>query len=1395
MPITAAAGPLIARTLASLAIVSLTWIAPAGGSEIALDAVALDRDASVAVPGERAPALGALGLGDGRIGDGWQTTAGREPGEAAYLVAFPGPTAVGSVVLLGSWRLAYRDPRRSASDDPAVDDDGWVPVAYPGDDAHRLRVVPLPPGIETTAIRLTGPMAARDDGRFEATLRYLRTCAARLVNVAPLAVVSASSSGERDQGFRPDPRRNRPQALVDAQFGRRTWTNAGRDRDITPEDPEWVALDWGAERAISGVTVLMAEGDAGFGRVLAQRWSGDGDPVGGDGSGWATIAGIDAPKRGGQEIWPVTIDFDGGIPMRAVRLVFVAGQGSSPRAVTISQILAYEALGSRPAPDLAPPAERGVVPISFTLPQPGKATIQILDQDGAVVQNLVAGHPFASGDHTVRWDLSTLDDWSPYAHPAGHDAPPTHDLAAAGRYRWRGLWHPGLSLGYRCTFNPVKPHGVGWITADRSGGWLADHTPPQDVVRVEGSMWVGTFAEGGHALLQADGEMRKRWGSERIWLACPRVMAADGRYLYYIDQGGWVGKRMVMIQLDTRTKRSRRILVQGIEDTDEYRSSQAANLSARDSVVDIQGLAVIGDRAYIADRRNDVVLEVDLSTNLAAAHRGFAWDAVGRVFDDERMDVVREIGLESPGRIRPYGEHHLAVVSGDRVVLLDRRDGTLRELVTGLVNPLGLAVDDQLRIYVGEMDPSHQIKVFDREGALVRSFGQPGKHPVGPFDRDRLENPSGLAVDEAGRVWVAERSYQVKRTSVWDEQGRCVSQVIGPPKYGGGGDIDPRDPDRFFYEGQVFERDPASGEIDLTALIWRSDDETYPRWGSSPAYPFVNAGKLFFTTWSGPFNKVSTLTLWCYDERLERLRPVAAMGQGEDPAAPVFAWTDLDDDGAVGPRETRTGTITFGGKPWAKLGTSWQWRMNQRFEAATSSGGYDAAGVAFFRVERLTDRGYPVYALPTAFREVEGRHFSDAVFTDRAGNAISLHRPMVSVAPDGSVNWRYRNHWPGLHAGHHTTARGDEPGVVIAPTRFFGSFEANEQIGEVIAIGGNLGATYLITADGLYVDQVWKDVRRGRMLRGSEPPSDELANELTLHDEHFGGTIQRVPDGAGGSAVRYVVSPGSPHSAVYQLDGVEAIRRLDGGEFAVSDEQVARQRQLHEDRRGGPPAPRRYAVARMSGVAIDGRPEEWGQARINGFALGYDERSLYLLYHGDDERFHFDNPATADDWVEAFTKGGVLDLMLQTDAQADPQRRSAVRGDIRISFTRIGGEARAVLYDYVVPGVDQQARMAFASPWREIFIDRVAVLEGARIATGTADGRFVLEAAIPLAAIGFDPAVSPVTRGDVGFVVADESGTTAIDRVYWANPNTKIVSDVPEETRLQPDRWGTFSFE
>jgi photosystem II stability/assembly factor-like uncharacterized protein/sugar lactone lactonase YvrE len=1113
--------------------------------------------------------------------------------------------------------------------------------------------------------------------------------------------------------------------------------------------------------------------------------------------GWAINSVQVARTTDGGQSWSAPTAVGGGnyncvsMAFTAQRAFIVGGQEGTGTA-----FLADHQLPEVPAA----PTVTGVVPITFTLPRAGYATIQILNARGEVVENLLTGKYLPAGAQTVWWDLSTLDDfWPPYS-PKPHLYTPPAGLATVappGAYRWRGLWHPGLSLEYKFSVNPLKTAGLAWIAPDPSSGWLADHAPPETIARTGETMWIGAFAEGGFSLIETDRSMKKLWGTGRIDLACPRVLAADGDTVYFIDHGGWLGhakQRMCMVQVERASKRSRRL----------WTITEGETRRPAEDLRSVDGLAVIGDRAYIADRVRQAIVVCDLAPN--------------RGGKDATLHVLKSLPLANPGRIRPYDATHVAAVGNGGVVLIDRATDAITPVVTGLVSPHGLAVDAQGNFYVGEMAPSHQVKLFSRMGQFLRTIGKPGPHPLGPFDPERLESPADLELDAAGNLWVCERSMELKRVSVWNPAGHCVDQVIGPPVYGGGSTgIDPADENCIFNNGLEFRRDPTSGTVRLANVIWRLDDPTYEQFtqtrphnfgGPYPAYPFRKDGKLFFSLWGG-YGMGELTELWVYDK--DHVRPVSAVGAlpgwlktrlGEaGKAARTFAWTDRNGDGRAQPAEVQTSSLAPGNAVWGV-------RMNERFEVAFSTL-LGEVGLAFFRVASLTPEGYPIYALPANYQLAPHLRVNDpnqvqTVFTDRAGNAIVNSPYLFSMAPDGTINWRYKNRWPGLHAGLASSATGAEAGVLVAPLRVFGAGVVNAALGEVFCLGSNYGATDLFTTDGLYIGRAFQDSRRSTAWAFTAPPTPQQLSTVSLSQEHFGGSFQRVQGADGRDHFQYVISPGSPHATVVELHGLEAVTRLAGAPFTVTPAHVVAADRLRGQRTADLAAPKRATIPRLTGPLVDGLPAAWpgerlapgaGTARGDGFALAYDATNLYLHYQGKDDRAPFRNAATANTYREAFTQGDVVDLLLQTQAGAPPARQDAAAGDIRLSLTTIDGVPRAILYDGVVPGTPARARHAFSSPWQTVVIDQVRVLPEVRITVERGADRFTLTAVIPLAAIHLDPRATPQVRGDVGLVVSDATGTRTVDRQYWSNTYTNIVSDIPSEARLQPNLWGTLVFE
>jgi hypothetical protein len=152
-----------------------------------------------------------------------------------------------------------------------------------------------------------------------------------------------------------------------------------------------------------------------------------------------------------------------------------------------------------------------------------------------------------------------------------------------------------------------------------------------------------------------------------------------------------------------------------------------------------------------------------------------------------------------------------------------------------------------------------------------------------------------------------------------------------------------------------------------------------------------------------------------------------------------------------------------------------------------------------------------------------------------------------------------------------------------------------------------------------------------------------------------------------------------------------------------------------------------------------------------------------------------------------FKTGGALDLMIGVNPHADPRRSKPEPGDERLLVTQVKGKTLALIYRASVPGTRDP--VSFSSPWRTITIDRVDDVSD-QVHLAGADGNY--EFSIPLTVLGLKIFPGEALKADLGILRGD--GIQTIQRVYWSNKATAIVSDVPSEAMLTPDLWGKLVF-
>ncbi|MGN0833929.1 MAG: hypothetical protein ACI4RD_09830 [Kiritimatiellia bacterium] len=1213
----------------------------------------------------------------------------------------------------------------------------------------------------------------------------------RTANVAKYAHVTVSSRGDASRGFQPIPGLNEPSSLVDGKVHRsKNFTFAARQTAPSAADPDWIALDWKKPFPLAGLCLMTGDGEAlPTGASLAvERYVGVGDPRLDAASGsWQSVPGAwtaaktePAAGKRGWAAWTATSPVKG----RAFRLLFTGpsrrldGHGGERPLASLGEI-AVLMPWTGAAEGRTKQTVRGTVEIPFKMPFAGTATVQVRDAAGRVVANPVVGEAFAAGEQRAVWDLVDLDG---------------KVLLQPGTYSWKGIALPPLRLDYRYAYYPcgLPDDRRPWVTEDKTGGWLADHDPPRGVVRDGETMWLNAWAECGDSVIRTDLDLRKLWGQTRFWVAVPQEICTDGGFVYGYSQGGWNGPDEEIIRIDpSRGFQSKKVLLKKNPQEDGKRNAFFDT--------SVSGFQVLGDRAFVALGRENRIAVYDIAQGNAAPYRPFSWATVHKQFDELKPVLLKEIPLPLPGRLRRYGAGRLITTSGRDVLTLDTATYETRRLFSvDFDQVLGLGVGDDGTIWIGAGEPLHQVFGYDAGGRLLRTLGKPGKRKIGPWDDNDLEEPSGVEVDARGRVWVTEHTHWEKRVSVWDaKRGVCVRQVLGPTQYGGDGCIDPENETRLFYRGLELRRNPRTGEVKPVNLIYRPDAPEYPPFAASdyPSYCFRANGRLWFTSFQHPHGHPQ-LVLWQYQQT--HVMPVAALGAVRDfkdafggkgsitnavpglTAAPglLYTWTDANDNGRIDADEVRTRTLAYDGKPIPGLGVGWNWRMNARFECACMTDIYTLGRMVYFKPSGFTAKGYPRYEIPS--ETVPGVLEAQGVQTDAQGNVIALGRHVVSLRPDGSERWRYRNEWPGLHAGHRTTAAGDEPGVLIAPTRMWGVVPTAGEAGEVAAFNSNLGCAYLMTADdGLYLGRVFRDQRVAPTLwnMNGVPDATTMA-ETSLYDEHFGGGFQRVRGSDGRFHYYYVVGKG--HCAVVELTGLDQAKRLSGGVFTVTAEAIEQAHRRVAELAAARLEPKLLTVAK-------GRPDDAAPA-AEQIRLGYDAENLYVSSRWRDDRAPFANAGANP--FELFTSGDTLEVLLRTGKDADA--RGIQPGDIRLVFAPFGGKTVCVLYDYRVPGTAKAARVGFASPWRTVYVDRVAVLERAVVTVERKGAEVRLEAQVPLADIHFTPRGD--VKGDVGRVLSDATGTRAAARTYWSNKNTAIMSDLPTEVGIEPDLWGTLRF-
>ena len=978
----------------------------------------------------------------------------------------------------------------------------------------------------------------------------------------------------------------------------------------------------------------------------------------------------------------------------------------------------------------------GFKDIEFTMPEDGYISLNINDAGGKVVRQLLTCNFMPKGKRKVRWDGLTTWSWT----RPGTPVPP-------GEYAWSALWHKGIGLRLA-----GWAHNAGrapWDDGTGTSNWGGDHGVPV-ACAAEGEMvylgWSG--AEAGQAVVGADLAGNVKFRNTRFSMTGVTHVAADGGVFYGAARGDTI------YRLDAKT--GAYSMWEGAETCDLAVKKLMADTPGKPEKCD--GLDARGGKLYLAFTSDNCVAVVDAKS--------------GR--------LLKTVTVPSPGNLKAAGDTLVYVVSGGKaVVALDPVGGQARTFVDGLSSASAVAVDKDGKVYVAVRDPDNQVKVYDASGKETLAIGRKGGRALaGKWTPDGMAFAAGLAVDGEGKLWVAEADPWPKRISTWDSKtGRFIKEYFGPTMYGAnGGAVDPLDPTVMVGHGCEWKIDPKTGRDACVAVITR-DGMSNSRFGIGAG------GRLYLAVASN----------WAFDTG-----PVIIyerVGEGEYKTRAAFTyeidpkdkkvlktlyWADENGDGLRQESEITSvpGQVRVSG-----------WYMYMTPDLAFY------AGDRQLKVAGFTSCGAPKYDLagPTkmparALGSADGR-----LALQWGEYGVDHSRYACYDLASGKVLWNYPDNFVGVHGSHNACP----PAVGMIRGSFdpCGAARLPEPIGNVWVIPTNVGEWHILTEGGFYLTRLFQpDPLKVEWPREAVPGAILDNCPCGSGGEDFGGSIACTKDG------KLYVQAGKTAFWNVEVVGLETVKAMKGGKVKIADADAKRAEAIRVAQVQAAVGTRRMAVKKMTPAFTGDFDKDFKNAEIVQYkkqddaavrsAAAWDDANLYLAWDVRDKT-PWQNAAGLPEFI--YCKGDSVDFQVGADPKADKNRGDAAQGDLRLAIGNFKGTPTAVLFRKVAK--DRKNRKVFSSGVvKEYPMDSVAVAEGAKIEVKKFGDRYVVEAAIPLAALDFRPSDGLTLRGDFGALHGDAGGQDTVLRTYWNNQHTGIVNDEVFELQMEPKNWGEFIF-
>jgi len=875
-------------------------------------------------------------------------------------------------------------------------------------------------------------------------------------------------------------------------------------------------------------------------------------------------------------------------------------------------------------------------------------------------------------------------------------------------------------------------------------------------------------------------------GDIKDWRAFLTKVRADAR----------VGK-VIWEKTDQRCKDIITKWLAGTEpENDALKAPNYYTPDVRDAVIGVLQ-SLLSDKAFI-DGGDKLSREKLAEASRRLVEKTFDQETVKKqtnlvvVIDTKTLKVLKKLPVDVPGKVFAAGNNMLYLLQGrDKVISLNAETGEAKPIVSIPGELRALTLDPEANIYVGVGDPDQQIQVYSPDGKLMRAIGRKGGRPrLGVWNPpDGVYYVWDLTIDAKGQLWAAECDILPKRFSVWNAKtGEYLAEYLGPTHYGAsGGAVNPRDPDILIGEGCEFRIDPKTGKGKLVGIFTQDIHNGCTRFCEGSNGKQYLAGTFSGRVWSNG----EPPQIRIYERLGEGDYAYRAVIRAED-AKTVF-WADENGDQKEQPEETATLPQRLG------LGGYLFLSMNLNTDLTLYGTGPQGKCIQV-KVTSFSACGAPTYDLANA-KELPIPGASAPLPSPDNRLIASCEESIFRCyeVATGKLLWTYPSTFSGVHGSHN--APGPVTGLIRGAFGFVGSASLPKPVGAVWAINTNVSEWHLLNQDGYYLSRIFQpDGQKRSYPEKAVPGADVTDVSAGLGGEDFGGSFAQGKDGA------LHLQAGKVALWAIDLVGLETVREIKGGKIRISNKQVLDAElirgRLAQAATGPKTAKFRKTTPNLTGNIEGDFPgvellnyKKQDNAAVRSTAA-WDDQNLYLAWDVQDTT-PWVNGADQPEYM--YTKGDTVDFQLGIDPKADKARGEPVAGDLRISIGNFKGKpgsgdsAIAIVYRKVDTN---KAPMKLSSGVvKNYALDSVVQLKDAKIVVKPRDKGYVVEAAVPLSALGLKSLDGLTLRGDFGATHSDAAGQDTALRTHWSNQATGIVNDEVFELRMEPRNWGDLVFE